>query len=142
MNNFKGLSKDLPPTTDKFQIEVNGDLSNKRYVGEFECKILTRKDRAQVSKHRAFLNGPMADYLDLPTLKFHYRISYLKFALVSYPKFWEESDLGYDLLDGNVVDEVYEKVLEFEDSWMTAIWGEDAVKNLRETPESVESDSN
>jgi hypothetical protein len=99
---------------------------------------MNRKERAFASKHEAFLNGEVVDYLDPLTLILHSRLAYLKYSLISFPDFWKESDLGYALFDSNIVEQVYAKVLEFEESWMTEIWGEDKIKSLKGTDESKE----
>ena len=83
MNNFNGLQKDMPSTVGEFSIEIQGDLTGKQYGGDYKCKILNRKDRAMISKHRAFLNGPLEDQLDIDTLQYHHKIAYLRFSLTT-----------------------------------------------------------
>lgn len=131
MSDSKRLSKSMPETEGSFELDVRGDTTNQPFRGTFRCKILTRKDRASVAKHRAFLNGPLEGQLDLGTLTYHYMVAYLRFALTEYPKFWEESDLGYDLYDTNVVEEVYKQVMKFEEDWMREVWGEERVEELK-----------
>lgn len=125
MNENKGL-KDVPETVHSFQLDVSGSITNRRYVGDFSCRIPTIKDQCLIAKHKAFLNGDMAEFLDAGTQNVHEMISYLRYTLTEYPKFWKESDLGYELRDPNVITSLYEKVLEFEAKWMGEIWGEKA----------------
>jgi hypothetical protein len=120
-----------------FQIQVQGIVTGKMYEGEFSSKIPNAKDQALIAKHRAMLNGGFDDGLDPGTLNLHYRISYLRYTLTQFPDWWKKSDLGYELYDINVIDEVYGKVLKFETDWMTAVWGEQKEENdLREEAES------
>lgn len=131
MSKSSKLGKKLPEMDGDFQVEVIGNITKKRVIGEFSCKIMNRKERALVAKHRAFLNGEMASQLDIATLRFHMMISYLRYALTDYPKWWKEADLGYELYDENIVKEVYDKVLEFEEEWIKEVWGEEAVNKLK-----------
>lgn len=139
MNKFKDLGKDVPPTEHEFTVDVEGQATKKRYIGEFSCKIPRLKEQCMIAKHKAFLNGDFAQFLDPATLKTHHMISYLRYTLDTKdcPKWWRESDLGYELLDMNVVEAVYNEVLEFERKWLAEIWGEEELKKLEE--ESDES---
>lgn len=139
MNKNKSLNGDIPPTTSDFMIDVEGNITKKRFVGEFSCKIMNKKDTAMVAKHRAYLNGDMADFVDPLVLRLHMMISYLRYALTEYPKWWKEADLGYELYDENVIKEVYDQVLNFEEEWYKQIWGEDAVENLRDEAEGEQA---
>lgn len=131
MSKIKGLSKDIPDTTCDFQVETEGEVTKKRFVGDFQCKIPRRKEQCLIDKHRAFLNGSMAEQLDPATLKFHHMISYLRYTIVESPRWWKESDLGYEMYDENVVQAIYDKVLEFEVEWLKEVWGEEAVAKLQ-----------
>lgn len=114
-----------------FEIDVVGELTNKKYSGSFKCKILNVKGRAMVSKHMAYLNGDVVHSLDPVTLKLHQQISYLRYSLIEYPDFWKKSDLGYELHDMNVIDAVYEKVIEFEENYLRQVWGDEHVDALK-----------
>lgn len=138
MNKNNNLGSDIPETTYDFIFESTGKISKKRYIGEFSCKITNTKEQCLISKHRAFLNGPNADFLDPGTLKIHMKISYLRYALTDYPKWWKESDLGYELLDHNVIDEIYEKVIDFEKSWLKEIWGDELDEKSDESKEGTD----
>jgi hypothetical protein len=135
MSKVNGLQKEMPPTEDTFTVEVEGEVTKKRYLGEFTCKIPTRKEQCMIDKHRALLNGDIVDYLTPSTLAYHHKIAYLRYTLTQYPKFWQDADLGYGLYDGNVVNEVYDHVLSFEKKWLTEVWGEEALSNFEVEPE-------
>lgn len=140
MSNNKGLSKEIPETEYTFVIDLTGEITNKRYQGEFTCKIPTKKDQCMIDKHRAFLNGDIAEQLSPSTVILHHRIAYLRYTLKNVPKFWRDADLGYGLYDSNVVDRVYEEVLSFERRWLTEIWGEEGMKKFEVEPESDEQE--
>lgn len=133
MSKNSKLSKTVPSAECEFTLDIIGDVTKKRFVGEFTCKIPRKKEQCLIDKHRAFLNGNFADMLDATTLRFHHMISYLRYTIMTEnaPKFWKESDLGYELYDENVVKEIYDKVLEFEVEWLKEIWGEEAVNKLQ-----------
>lgn len=131
MSNLSKLSKEIPSTELDFMVEVEGDVTKKRFVGEFTCKIPNKKTQCFIDKHRAFLNGPMQDSLSPDTLRFHHMVSYLRYTITDSPKWWKENDLGYEMYDENVIKEVYEKVLDFEEKWLTQVWGEEAIAKLK-----------
>lgn len=125
MNDSISLYKDLPPRELSFQIEVTGDITKQRYIGDFTTKIPNAKDQCFIAKHQAFLNGNFAEFLDISTLDFHKMVAYLRYTLTEYPKFWKQSDLGYQLIDMNVVKAVYNKVIEKEKEWLKEVWGDE-----------------
>lgn len=123
-NKNKQLASDLPETNHVFQIDIVGRITKRRYLGEFQCKIATIKDQAMIAKHEAMMNGEYPIYLDAGIKKIHKQIAYLRYTLVDSPIFWKNSDLGYDLRDDNVIEEVYDQVIAFENAWLNQIWVE------------------
>lgn len=142
MSNNTKLSKDVPSTEADLQIDVVGEVTKKRFLGEFTAKIPRRKEQCQIDKHRAFLNGPQPEQLSPETLRFHHMISYLRYTIddKNAPKWWKENDLGYDLYDENVVKALYDKVLDFEVEWLKEVWGEEAVAKLQAKNDPKEED--
>lgn len=141
MNNSNNLYKDLPPRELEFQIEVIGAISKKRYIGDFTTKIPNVKDQCFIAKHQAFLNGKFADFLDPQVLELHKMIAYLRYALVEYPKFWKETDLGYHLMDTNVIRAVYDQVLEKEREWLKDVWGDEYESKFEESEEDEQEEA-
>lgn len=123
MSNIKDLQKSLPDMTHRFEVDMKGQLTNLSYKGDFVCKIPSAKDQSAIAKHKAYLNGGFDDGLDVGTKNLHHMISYLRYTLKEFPKWWEDNDLGYELYDVNVIETVYGFVLEFEQSWMEKVWG-------------------
>lgn len=138
MSKFKDLSKEIPATEETFTLEVEGEVTGKRYLGEFTCKIPTKKDQCMIDKHKAALNGDLVDQLSPSTLFLHHKIAYLRYTLKDVPKFWRDADLGYGLIDGSVVDAVYDRVLDFEKKWLMEIWGDEALSKFDLEPEQEE----
>lgn len=125
METKKAPAKDIPDTTCDFQIEIVGGFTKKRFVGNFTSEIPRIKEQCMIEKHEAMLNGEMATFLTPGVRKMHKMVAYLRYCLTEYPKWWREADLGYELRDLNVIEEVYNKVLEFEEKWMKSVWGDD-----------------
>lgn len=132
-------SNNVPDTTSTFQIDIVGSVTKKRFLGEFSCKIPTMKDQSMIAKYEAMLNGEFPVYLNNGVLKLHKWIAYLKYTLTDIPKFWRESDNGYDLRDPNVVEAVYDQVLAFESKWYEEIWG---VKELEAEIDETKKEDN
>lgn len=120
----KAPVKDIPSTEFNFQIEVVGNVTKKRYIGDFTSRIPRMKEQSMIEKHEAILNGNIPQFLPPGILKLHRMISYLRYTVTESPKFWKDADLGFELMDINVVEEVYNRVLANEEAWMKQIWGE------------------
>lgn len=118
------MPDDIPDTLHEFQIDLLGSITKRKFAGEFVCKIPTIKDQALIGKHEAYLNGEFPVYLNESILKVHKRIAYLKYTLVEVPRFWKNSDGGYELRDPNIIEAVYDEVIRFEEKWYLQIWGE------------------
>lgn len=125
MSDIKDLPKELPPVDGIIQIDIIGNITKKRYLGEFGCKIPTIKDQCMSAKHEAILNGEYGPYLPKSVSDINKMVSYLRYTLTDVPKFWKDSDMGYALRDQNVIKDVYDKVVEFEEDWVKKIWGEE-----------------
>lgn len=122
---MSNLPTQLPETTEIFLIDCSGNLTKKTYTGEFTCKIPNLKDQANIAKYKATLNQGLDDILDIGTRNLHHMVSYLKYTLLKSPDWFEKSNYGYELYDANVIEEVYQKVLDFESKWVTEVWGKD-----------------
>ncbi len=137
MNETSHLPSKLPSMEQNFLLDKKGKITGHRWVGDFICKIPNTKEKCLIGKHRAFLNGQYAEFLDLGTLRIHEKIAYLRFTLVDYPKFWKDADLGYEMLDHNIIEEVYKVVLKFEDTWLKEVWGDEDDEDERTNAEGL-----
>ncbi len=134
MSKLDKALRDLPPDETTFVIDVIGEVTKRRFLGEFTCKIPTIKDQCMMDKHRSYLNGEFSDNLEPGTLKFNKMVAYLRYTLKDVPSFWKKVDMGYELRDPNVIEEVYNQVLAFEDKWLKQVWDD--------VPEETEEDGN
>lgn len=136
---IKSFDKDLPDTTKEITLEVVGSVTKKKFVGEFTCKIPNMEDQVLIAKAEANANGQYPMYLDSGVLKLNKMHAYLKYTIIGIvPKFWQESKNGIQLRDMNVIEELYNKVLAFEEEWIKKVWGEvtDEPEKVEETIES------
>lgn len=122
MNKTDSLTE-LPDMEYKFAFSKAGKITRRTYSGYFLYKMPITKIQCCIDKHFAFLNGDSAQHLDISTIQIHRKIAYLRFTLLEFPLFWKDSDLGYELMDHNIIDDVYDKVITFENEWMTKVWG-------------------
>lgn len=122
MNKVNALPDEMPSTTHMFQFDIVGSVTKKRYLGEFVCKIPTLKDQSSIAKYEAYLNGEFPVYLNAGVQKLHKWIAYLKYTLTDTPRFWKESNDGFDLMDPNVIEALYDEVISFEEKWFKQIW--------------------
>lgn len=127
MSEINSLAKDIPPTQHTFQLDVVGKVTKKRFLGDFTCHVPNVKEQCLIEKHEAFLNGEMVEKLSAGVRKTHQMIAYLRYTLDvnKCPNFWRESDLGYELRDLNVIQKIYNEVLDFEERWIKEIWGDE-----------------
>ncbi len=125
MNENNHLPTDLPTMHQDFVLDKSGKITKHRWVGEFTCKIPNTKEKCLIAKHRAYLDGQFADFLDPATIMIHKKVAYLRFTLTDFPKWWRDNDLGYELMDHNIIEDVYDEVLKFEKVWLKEVWGDD-----------------
>ena len=124
MDNFKEMMKKLPSNTGSFNIlDLEGIVTKHKYSGNFVSKVPNLRIQANIAKFRGVLNGGDDAGLDLGTQNLHHMIAYLKHVLVEFPKWWEESDYGYELYDINVIEKIYEEALKLENDWVETAWG-------------------
>ena len=131
MNTIKDLLKALPDMEHSFELaEVPGDVTGIRYSGNFRYRIPTNKQKALAERKRAELTGGLDDQMSTSVVQFIYKIAYLRATLIEYPEWWAKADYGYDLHDVSIVDEVYNKVILFENDWMSKVWGKKEIDGV------------
>ena len=128
MSNFKHLPKTLPKVNPHFDLDdIKGELTGEIYSGRFQCKIPNLRIQSQIDKYYRFLNGGMDATLDRQTLNLHKMTAYCKFTLTECESWFSESDYGLDLYDSNILEAVYDKIMEKEEEWLNGIWGKEEV---------------
>jgi len=113
----------LPNMEHKFKIQVLGEESRINWAGDFVYRRPTLSERAMIDVMRSKLNGDLRT-IDPDTNAYNEALSHLRFTLKEYPTWWKECDLGGSLYDGNVILDIYEKVMTFEASWREKTFGE------------------
>ena len=110
----------LPSMEFSFNLEAKGSETGKSWKGNFSFKRLNYRQKLDASKYAAQLNGDLATLP--PNIKFTNDVlALLKFGLIEYPKWWEESNFGLELYDDNIIAELFNKVDEFEQKWRKEI---------------------
>lgn len=96
-------------TTVEFSVNEIGSDTGNPYVGKFKVKtILTRKDRFAADERRRMLLGASAGEALLPLQEEAFVLGQLYVRVVDGPKWWNDSDFGANLEDGNVIARLYE----------------------------------
>ena len=107
---------DLPKNERSFIFESTGSATNKKYEGTFVVKcVLTigEKRRLEIEKSRqmADLTNPTEELRIMASV-----ISNLSTRVISSPD-WFKQFMGDDILDHNVIYDLYGKVMDQEDAW-------------------------
>jgi len=97
----------------KFHVNIEGSESKAIWHGDFKYKRPSLGDRARIDVMRARLSGDL-ETISVEVADFIEAVSHLRYTLVDFPKWWGEANYGYDLYDGNVISEIYNKVLAYE----------------------------
>lgn len=113
----------LPNMEHKFKLQILGEESQINWIGDFTYRRPTLQERAMIDVMRARLNGDLRS-IDADTNAYNEALAHLRFTLKEYPQWWKDSDMGGSLYDGNVILEIYGKVMEFEASWREKTFGD------------------
>lgn len=116
--------KDIPGLETEFELEVKGILTGQTYKGTFKYKIPNLQKMSQISIMEARLNEGLVDQLNPSTSMTHYMIAYLNYTLTGYPSWWKESNKGFELFDANVISELYQKCIKYENEWQKTTFGD------------------
>ena len=101
----------------KFSISVVGNKTGTQWVGEFTVKpMLSHRDEIRRDRIRRELIGPEFGNPTDHVWNLAVTFSELTVRVVAAPPFWTSNGDGMDLMDTNVVTEVYKKTMEIEAS--------------------------
>lgn len=120
-----------------FTLSVIGDKTKEKWVGDFTSKVfLSGRDECVRDNFRREKLGFNPQHADVLSANLANMVSELQVRLTKAPKWWTESDSGFDLLDDNVLREVYTLVMAAEKAAFDAIKkaGEEAQAQLK-TPQ-------
>lgn len=112
---------DLPKNERTFYFESKGDATHENYKGDFTviCVPDMRARRAiEVEKSRlsADVAHPTDNLAGLSII-----LANLRVRITDGPEWWDSSQGGYNIMDENILVELYDKVLEQEDLWRAEI---------------------
>jgi len=108
-----------------FEIQLIGDESRINWFGKFKYTRPNLGARSRIDVMRTRLDGDL-DNLDYAVRDYNKAVSYLRYTLSEYPDWWRDSSFGFDLYDANVISEIYNKCMEFEEEWKKKVFGGDA----------------
>ena len=125
----------LPDFEFIFEFDVKGQETKKRYIGEFIYKKPNLKASSEIAKYKTRLDGDLKN-LDSYIKSLHQMLAQLRFGIIKFPEWWEESDFGLELYDWNIIIELYKKIMEFEDKFE-----KDVSKKVNEVTNKKEEDN-
>lgn len=131
--------QNLPINEKSFSISLKGDTTGQMWVGKFATVCVPNlRQQADASVMEAQLNRDLTT-LDGNTKLYHKVIAQLASRLVAAPEWWQSSDSGQNLLDINVVLEVWKNCIEAEKEWRNKVWGEPEEPKVKTTDVEEES---
>ena len=112
----------IPSMETTFSINVQGKETGKYFEGTFTYRRANLHERAEIGAMVTRLGG---DLKNLPYVVRNYNEmrAVLFHCLKSSPKWWEDSQFGQDFYDVNIVEEIYNKCMAFEDEQSIKVWG-------------------
>lgn len=117
------MIKALPSMEHVFTVQIKGTDTGQVFDGSFTYKRPNIRKNSDIDKTAAFLDGGIQG-LDDDTKLLHRILAVLKHTLIKYPKWWTDSDFGYELYDSNVILEIYQECMKFENDWKDKVYGE------------------
>lgn len=98
------------PTLVAFDIHVVGDETGETWTGRFKIKtVMSKLDECrQDNFYRFYIGENNPQFVSPQVLNIAQILSQLRVRTVESPKWWEESALGENLLDDNLLQAVYD----------------------------------
>lgn len=116
--------KSMPSMEHTFLVKIKGSDTGQLWEGSFTYKRPNIRIETQIDKTKAILDGGIPG-LSADTQFLHEVLSTLKHTLIDYPKWFEDSDFGYELYDANVIFDIFKQIKTFEKEWKDNIYIED-----------------
>jgi hypothetical protein len=120
----------LPKNQKSFDIDLVGDTTGLEYKGTFTVKCaLSISEKHKMELERTRLSSDYAN----PTNGLSgiaIAMSSLSVRIIEAPAWWKNTNNGSDILDENVIFEIFDKSLEMERLWRESLkkQGEEAAK--------------
>jgi hypothetical protein len=106
----------LPQMELKFKIQTKGKETQINWAGEFMYRRPTLGERSLIENMRARLSGDLRT-IDQDVDYVNTAIAHLRYTLREYPDWWKDTGWGLQLYDTNIVLEIYDRCIEFENDW-------------------------
>ena len=120
----------VPEKVRNFQISVKGFSSGSLFKGEFQYTQPNWKTLRSISIREAELNTVYKEQLDDEWKTIHKMIARLEYTITKAPGTWWNFLLTLEHNDGNVLQEVYSKVNEFQTEWENFFTNREDVKGI------------
>lgn len=122
---------DLPPTESVFDFDFTSDLG-KRYEGRFTVRCLLnmrQKHFLELEKTRLLGNypNPTDELAGIAII-----LATLRGRIIDGPDWWKQSDGGFNIVDFDTLNVLFDKVTNAEVEWRTAL--KEKAKKAQETP--------
>jgi len=129
---------DLPKNEKSFLFDHIGELTGRKYEGTFTVKCILNTSEKRIleiekSAITADLSNPTGNLSALSTV-----ISNLRVRVLKSPDWFKQSIVTLDLLDEEVLFELYGKTLDLEEEWIKEVKGE-ALGEQKAEPTQKES---
>ena len=121
-----------------FEIEVRGNETKSLFTGKFKYTRPTLGARTRIAATLARLNGDVENLNNYEVEKLNTCLAYLRHTIVDCPEWWRDSLFGMELYDSNVIEEVYNKCIEFEEKWKTKIHSEKVSDVMEKKEDAIE----
>ena len=126
-------------------VNIVGDKTGRVYAGEFTMKsVMSQRDEFNADLRRRQIIGPSPEGTPpAPALQWKaYMYGQIHARTLESPDFWDKSDGGLNIPDGNVVTEVYDQILKIEEDIQTKIKEESAkaYEKLQKAPKKEEKE--
>lgn len=119
-----------------FTISVVGEVSGETFRGEFRAlKFLTHRQQLLLDQKRRELLGANAEFSSARARNQAEIFSQLFVRLSEAPKWWIESGNGMDLVDDNIMVEVFNAAMKVEEEAINAV-----KKKAEEAKEALKKD--
>lgn len=105
----------LPSNEHTFTVSILGERTRQKYDGSFTVKcVLTNRELIEVGLRTDAYNNGSKSIATSGIGIMNRAIAHMEIATIKSPSWWRDSDGGRELLDLNVLYEVYNKALEAE----------------------------
>lgn len=133
----------LPKNEKTFAIDILGEDTGLKYQGEFTVRcVLNMAGKHQLELEKTRL---MADYANPSRGLAGIAISLatIRARIVKAPDWWEETDFGAEIIDENVILELYDRCVSAENDWRNSVKkkSEEAKEELEKAEEAKEESS-